>query len=127
MDKLIDEVLNKLYEYGISVYDQYPLDKNSVVLMSDAFTLFVNIKKKTLSVSFHAATKPEYVANHTLILNEIESIVQIDIMESFAYDADRQVISGDEAFKIVEKEVVNNIMQQQTFVNILLKEECYQC
>jgi len=127
MDKLIDEVLNKLYEYGISVYDQYSLDKDSHVLMTDAFTLFVNTKEKTLSVSFHAATKPEYVANHTLIFNEIESIVQIDIMESFAYDSDRQVISGDEAFKVVEKQVVDNIKQQQSFVSILLKEECYQC
>ena len=127
MSKFVDIVLDKLNEYGINVYDQHMSEKDSYVIMSDTFTLFVDIKNKVLSISFHAATKPEFVANNTLIIKEIEEVKRIDIMESFAYDENRKVLCGEEAFKVVEGQVVENIMQQQTFMNILMKEDCYKC
>ena len=127
MTKFIQVVLEKLGEYGIEVYDQDVIDEKTYVLMTTAYTLFLNAKEKSLAVSFHAATKPEYVANHTIILKEIDEIKRFDIMESFAYNSDREIISGDEAFQAVEEQVMNNIKQQQNFMNILMKEECFSC
>ena len=125
--KLVNIVLEKLCEYGIEVYESYPMKKKSFVIETACFTLFIDLKDKSMGVSFHAATKPEVVSNDTLILNEIDEISRIDIMQSYAYDENRKVVSGEEAFDIIEEQVMKNFVQKQAYMNVLLKEKCFTC
>lgn len=125
--KIMEIVLEKLCEYGIDVYESYPIENNSYVIETNCFTLFLNLKDKSMGVAFHAATKPEVVSNNTLILNEITEVSRLDIMQSFAYNEERKVVSGEEAFEIVEEQFMKNFMQKQAYMNVLLREKCYTC
>ena len=106
----INEVEGKLDEYGLEIYDKY--------LMSDKeyehfyfvqdMILIVNEKDNIISVSFQATTKPDIIATSLLILKEIESLKDIDVMESFIVTGDDDFLFGDSAY-----EKVNEVMVKQ--------------
>lgn len=124
--QLVEAVLKKLYEYGIEVYNQYAMEKNSHVFMTNYFTLFLDLSDNSIGVSFHAATKPEYVANHTLIIDEIEGISRIDVMQSHAYK-ENKIVSGDEAFNLIQDQLLQDFIEKQRYNKILMSNECYKC
>ncbi len=129
--KLVSSVLGKLDEYGISVYSDFEVEKGTHIITTEGMTIHINLEEKHLAVSFHAATKPEVSANISLILNEIAGIEQFDIMESFAYGANRKIVSGDEAFEliedIIEGQVISNYLKDQSYKHLLLSNDCYKC
>ena len=129
--KVVKSVLEKLDEYGIIVYSDYEPEKDTHVITTEGMAIYVDAGEKNLAVSFHAATKPEVAANLTLILNEIGGIRKFEIMESFAYSANKKMVSGEKAFEvleeIIENQVITNYLQSQSYKHLLLSDNCFNC
>lgn len=128
---LVKKVKDKINEYNIAVYNDYDIkDENEHVFYIENAIIFVNLEDETLSVTFQATTRPNKVATLTLILNEIKCN-GVFIMESFIFNNDNKCISGEEAFKLIDKvkhlEAVNKVQEQFLYREILEKEKGYEC
>jgi hypothetical protein len=130
---IIDKVRAKINEYGLEIYSDYPLidgDNEDYVFFVEEMILFINEKEKSsIAVSFQASTRPERAANMILILNEIET--NIDVMESFIFDKNNEYLSGEKAFDLIEKskqsDVIQDFVKDQTYKEILLTAKCHEC
>jgi hypothetical protein len=126
---IVDNVRSKAEEYGLKIFDDYPVESKEYVFFIEDMMLFVNEEEKTIGVSFQASAKPEHVGNMILILNEMNE--ELDIIESFIFDKNNRYLSGDKAFELIEKtkqsEIIQNFIKQQTFNEILIKAKCHEC
>lgn len=130
MSDLIEKVQNKLNEFDFKIYNHYSVDKEEYIFMVENMLLFVHEKRNEINISFQVTTRPDIVAQHTLILKEIED-TEINIMDSFIYDHQRIFISGDRAFNLVEnsikKQGVQEFIEHQTMKDMLEKSNCFNC
>jgi len=128
MNQGVENILKKLDEYGFELYNQYSDENNNHYFMIDNMVLCYDEIDETLSIAFKASTKPETVANNTLILKEINGIKDIEIMESFIYKG-KEVLSGNEAHKYVEKvhgnKEIGKYINKQNQIQILLHSKIY--
>ena len=128
---LVEKVTEKLKEYGIKIYKDYRIeDEEEHVFYIEEAILFVGDKKKYIGVSFQATSKPENVANMTLILNEIDD-KSLDIMESFIFNQKNEYVSGEKAFDLIKKsnhlKALEEFDKQQLYIEILQNEKCFEC
>ena len=125
---ITDKVRSKLEEYGLDIFNDYPVEDEYVFFVEDMM-IFVNQKTKTIGVSFQASLRPDRVANMMLILREME--VDIDVMESFIFDRNNKYLSGEKAFDLINKskqsEIIQDFLKDQAFRNILLHSKCHEC
>lgn len=130
MLSLVEKVEHKLYEYDIPIFDHYEIENNEYTFVVEDMLIIVHNETK-ISISFQVSTKPEVVANNTLILNEIEEIEFISIMESFAFTTDRKLVSGKQAYELFQETMEHNIIQdyQQNkyYEMILMSTKGYEC
>jgi hypothetical protein len=128
---IVEGVRTKLEGFGITIYTDYPLSEQEHLFMADNMLLFVHTKSCDVGVSFQAETRPKTVANSLLIILEIDSIANVDIMESFVIDEDKNFVSGEKAFKIVEKknqyQALNKVFKEQAYSNILMYNTAGEC
>ena len=128
---IVESTRDKLEQYGIQIYTDYPLNKKEHLFMVDNMLLFVHTKDKEIGISFQAETKPQTAAKYTLIVQEIDGIGEIDIMESFVVDENNKFISGEKAFKLIDKknqyEAMNEIFKDQAYAEILMKGTIGEC
>lgn len=128
---IVEDTRLKLEEYGIQIYTDYPLNEQEHLFMADNMLLFVHIENHEVGVSFQAETRPKTVANSLLIVLEIESVSDIDIMESFVVDEDKKFISGEKAFKIIDKknqyQALNEVFKEQAYTELLLNGTSGEC
>lgn len=128
---IVEDVRIKLEEYGIGIYTDYPLNKNEHLFMVDDMLLFVHTENHEVGVSFQAETRPKTVANSLLIILEIDSISDVDIMESFIVDENRNFISGEKAFKIIDaknqNQALGEIFKDQAYTEILVNQTGGEC
>ncbi len=126
---IVDNVRSKAEEYGLEIFNDYPIEGKEYVFFIEDMMVFINEEEKTIGVSFQASTKPERVGNMILILNEINE--EIDIVESFIFDKNNRYLSGEKAFELIEKtkqsETIQNFLKDQTLREILLKSKCHEC
>lgn len=122
MNRGVKKILKKLDEYGFELYNQYSDDNNYYFIIDD-MVLCYDDNDEILSVAFKASTKPEKVANNTLILKEIEGIKDLEIMESFIYKG-KEILSGKDAHKYIEKvhgkKEIGKYLQKQNQIQMLL-------
>lgn len=132
MSEIIDQIINKIEEYGIEVFDQFPTDEDTqFVIMAEDMILTYSFVDKDLGISFHVSTKPDDAARYTLILKEIKKIKKFLIMESFAFDDNSNFVDGDKAYEIVEgnriKEVIDSFVKDQTQKYMLATSKGFKC
>ena len=130
MSDLVEKVQNKLNEYDFKIFNNYAVDKEEYIFMVEDMLIFVHEKRNEVNISFQVTTRPDVVAQHILILNEIED-TEINIMDSFIYDHQRTFISGDRAFNLVQnsikKQGVQEFIKNQTMKVMLEKSNCFNC
>ncbi len=130
MSDLVKLVKDKLDEYGFLMIQDYPVEDEHVYMTGDMM-IFVNDEKKTLSISFKAATRPDISSKDILILKEIEEIECIYIMDSFTYDAKQNLVTGEDAYilnkKTLESLAVMRFVQFDAYNEILQTEKCFNC
>lgn len=130
MSDLIEKVQNKLNEFDFKIYNHHSVDEEEYIFMVENMLLFIHEKRNEINISFQVTTRPDIVAQHILILKEIEN-TEINIMDSFIYDHKRTFISGERAFNLVEnsikKQGVQEFIDHQTMKEVLEKSNCFNC
>lgn len=128
MTKTAQLVKDKIDEYGIPILKLNEDDKQNVFFL-DNMVIFIN-SDDNIKVAFQATTKPEDAANDILIFQEIPDI-SIEIMESFIYCEDNKLISGDDAYKLINDTIkaaaIKDYATEATYVDILNNVECHKC
>jgi len=127
----IDTIIDKLSEYGMALYTDYPTEDKGHCFMTKGMILFLDEEDDSLSVTFQADSKPEDVASNILILNEIEDVTDISIMESFIYDKNNDFITGNEAHRVVRNILIEDAFRKvathQAYNEILLNMPAHEC
>ena len=128
---IVEDTRLKLEQYGIKIYTDYPLTEQEHLFMVDNMLLFVHTEDHEVGISFQAETRPKTVATSVLIILEIESVTNVDIMESFVVDEDNKFISGDKAFELIDKknqyQAMNEIFKDQAYSEILMSGTSGEC
>ena len=132
MGKLISEVEAKLNEYGINIYDQHPIENGEYVFLVEDMIISTKEKDKSMTVAFQATTRPEIVANNMLLLLEIDSLVDIDVSDSFIFDEKKKIIFGDDAFSLIDRAIkmaaIKDFSMNKVYEDILRNsEDFYEC
>ena len=126
---ILERVTSKLDEYGLEIYNDYPVDDTEHVFYVENMILFVNKKDESIGVSFQATVKPDKAANMILILNEL--CPDLDVMESFIYDRNNKCLTGEKEFELIENtkksEVIQAFLKDQTYQSILMTADCHKC
>ena len=128
---LTKRVNQKLDEYGIEIFNDYPIEEEGEhVFYAENMILFVSDDENSISVTFKATTKPERAATLGLILNQIPNVI-MNIMESFIFDKDNQFVSGPDAFKLIERvdkeKLIQEYHNQVMLTELLEKADCHEC
>lgn len=130
MSDLVEKVQNKLNEYDFKIYNHYSADEEEYIFMVEDMLIFVHEKRNEVNISFQVTTRPDIVAQHILILKEIED-TEINVMDSFIYDHKRTFVSGDRAFSLVENSIKNKgvkeFIEHQNMTEMLEKSNCFNC
>jgi len=128
---IVEDTRSKLEEYGIRIYTDYPLNEKEHLFMVDSMLLFIHTENHEVGISFQAETRPKTVANSLLIILEIDSITDVDIMESFIIDENRNFISGEKAFKIIDaknqNQALSEVFKDQAYTEILVNQTTGEC
>ena len=129
--EIIDNLIDSLQYLGVEVINHEQL-KNNHLIITDVMLLDYFDDKKKLSISFDVSVKPEMAAGFTLFLKEnVENINDIYVMESYHFDNEGNVISGDEAYKLfnIEKEKVifNSFVKDRMQKEVLIHTKPFNC
>ena len=127
----IDAIVDKLSEYGMAIYTDYPTEDQGHCFMVRDMIIFLDEEDDSLAITFQADSKPEDVASNLMILNEIEGVTEISIMESFIYDRNNKFVSGNEAHIIVRSALIEDAFKKvathQAYNQILATMPCFEC
>jgi len=119
-------LLDKLNEFGIDILRR-DFNKDEYSIVCDKMVLF--LKDKVLSVAFQATTRPDDAAKHIVIL--YQTGLTIEIMEAFIFDEEHNIISGDEAYELVnkstEEKVLKLFVEDQVMKSMLVGLEGFNC
>jgi hypothetical protein len=128
---LTDAVRSKLDEYGIEIYSEYPMESDEHCMQTEDMMIFVQENGNSICISFRADLRPEDTSNHLLILDEIESLKDIKVMESYVFDQNYNFITGQDAFDYLKQDIISNAIyecaKQETYSKILQTTKCYNC
>lgn len=134
MSDKLSAIVDKMAEYGMIIFRDYPIEETKTmqhVFICENMVLFLDHKDGSLSVSFHASSRPEEVSRNTLILNEMEEFDELYIMESYVVDNNNEFICGDDAFNIVresvEATIIKKVFEKTQYEQILRTAKCYYC
>jgi len=121
---IVEDTRTKLEQYGIRIHTDYPLSEQEHLFMADNMLLFVHTENHEVGISFQAETRPKSVATSVLIILEIESVTDVDIMESFVVDESNKFISGQKAFDMFDKknqnQALGEIFKDQLYSEMLI-------
>jgi hypothetical protein len=127
----VDSIVDKLTEYGMALYTDYPTKDQGHCFMVKDMIIFLDEEDDSISITFQADSKPEDVASNLMILHEIDGVAEISIMESFIYDKNNNFISGSEAHTIVRSSLIEDafrkVAKHQAYNEILTDMKCFEC
>lgn len=135
MPGLVKKIEEKLQEYGMSIYDHYDIDgsDDEHVFLVEEMIVFIRNETKSASISYQATTRPDVAARNLLILSEVNSLEYIDVMDSFIYDENNEIVSGEDAYDLIKEtkrvSIISEYLQEQTMKQIFNKMNCdhYTC
>jgi hypothetical protein len=125
-----NQIISKLKEFGIEVYNVYADKKNvnEIVITAEKVTIAVN--KNEAFLNFHITAKPSYAARIILILQTIKKI-KFYIGEEFLVDENGKFIDGQEAEEYQKeyqkKLTISQFMDQQQQLYYLTNAKSYTC
>ncbi len=126
------ELKSKLDQYGIEIYDNYVVEEEEVYNHCENMIIIYNRKDNNYAVSFEASSKPEYVGNMMIILNQLTK--PIEIIESYTYNSSNVPVFGDDAHNIINnsiKEKIEKDVEKENFLQNLLTnidpDEFFKC
>lgn len=126
MNNSINIIKDKLKEKNIEIYKE-ALCGDEYNIICGEMMLF--IKENEISVAFQATVRPEDAASYVLLLTETN--LKLTIMESFILDSDFNVITGDDAHKLIKNceydLIVKEIAKENVLNEILLKTDGFKC
>jgi len=131
--KLIKEIVDKLEENDIKVFDSYQVEgyEHQHLIMARDMILHFDDKAMSLSVAFHVATKPEDSAINILALKEINSIKEFFIMDSFAYTEGGELLSGKQAHlkfnQATTEKILDEFIKIQSEIQALVNSKGFEC
>jgi len=127
----VERVREKLEEYGIEVYTDYSITDSEYVFMVEKMAIFINEKEHGIGISFHAETRPDIASTYTLIMKEIEDMKELEIMESFVVDEGNKFVSGEKAFDLVQRNIIqkvtHEIVKESSYSEMLMTNKCFHC
>jgi len=127
----VDDVIDKLTEYGMALYNDYATEDQGHCFMTEKMIIFLDEEDDSISITFQSDTKPEDVASNILILKEIENVSEFFVMESFIYDKNQNFVSGSKAHNIVRETLLESafkkVAEQQTYNEILKQVKGFEC
>lgn len=127
----VEQIVEKLSEYGMALYTDYPTKDQGHCFMTKGMVLFLDEEDDSIAITFQADSKPEDVASNLMILSEIENVSDISIMESFIYDKNNKFVTGNEAHNIVRnsliEEAFKKVATHQAYNEILMRMPSYNC
>ena len=130
MQKIVEKIIDKIEEYNIGLLTEYEVEGGHC-FVTPGMIIFSSNKNNDLSIAFQADQKPEDVAINLLCIQEIEEIEDINIMESFIHDNNRNYISGKAAHDLLKKDLINyavrEIAKRQAYLELLETEDCFEC
>lgn len=121
------EVIEKLEEYDINVYNCIKNDDGVYIIYLE--NSFLSIDDKDLTISFHINCIPSYSAKIILVLSEIKGI-KIFIANEFIFD-ENKFLDGEEAFEYKrvqeKKEIIDEFIKEQTQTYYLNNMKPFNC
>lgn len=127
---LVQDVLDKLTKYDVPIFNSKKIDEHETLFFNSDMLIFVDEKDKSISIAFQATMKPHEAAQYTLIISQIKNATII-LMESFIYTKDHKFLSGEEAYKLVTKDIRDKIAQEfaarEVYTQILENVNCFEC
>jgi hypothetical protein len=128
---LSEKFKEKLFEFNFAIISGYCIDKTKeYMIITDDMILAVNDEDKTVSIAFEATTPPDTVAKRMMILSEVEGTKGLSVMESFVFE-NNNLVTGDDATMIAKKrlgrEVINEFLKSQVYMDIIQSEKCFNC
>jgi hypothetical protein len=130
MLNLVEKIEQKLDEYDIPIFDKYENEANEQIIIAEDMIILVK-DKDHVGVAFHASTKPEISAANIGILYSIKDIKKLAVMESFVLTKNEELISGDEAHRILKETMeLNTIKDFETekyYKMLLMSTKGHQC
>lgn len=133
MTDFISKIGSKLEEYGFEIFREQGIEDDEYMFMVEEMIIVANKNTKEITLAFQATARPDVVANDVLILKEIEEVTDIHVTDSFIFtDKQKDMIQGDEAFKVIKKSIerqaVSKYAKENIYNDILLNSEnCSEC
>ena len=129
--EIIDNLIDSLQYLGVRVINHEQM-KNNYLIITDIMLLDYFGDENRLRISFDVSVKPEMAAGCVLFLKDnVKNIDDIYVMESYHFDNEGNVISGDEAYKLfdVEKEkiIFNSFVKDSMQKEILFNAKTFNC
>jgi hypothetical protein len=130
MSTIVKDVNKKLKQYNIVVYNKYKIDEdNEYIYYTNDMILFVNENEESIGIAFQATTKPERSATLALILKQTG--YSILIMDPFILSNKREIVSGEEAYELIEQtrneKIMEKVNKEHLYTKILENSNCYEC
>ncbi|MFW9871727.1 MAG: hypothetical protein ACFFG0_01405 [Candidatus Thorarchaeota archaeon] len=125
MLNLVKKIEQKLDEYDIPIFDQYQVNDNQYTMIAENMILTVK-GANNVGVSFQVTTIPETVGTNLAILYEIKEIKYLNVMESFAFTTEKELLSGEEAHRLLKETREHNIIkeyQKEKYYEAILRSD----
>ena len=131
MKKIVDNIIKVLNDLNLTVFNCEKTDGMYLILATDLMITY-NIEDNDLLISFYINIKPDVSAGYMLFFkNNIKGIKDIYVMESFYFNNDGQIISGDEAYKYFENlknnSIINNYIRDRMQKELLINVKGFSC
>ena len=124
----MNNIKNKLSEYGIEIFKEFKHGDEDVIMTED---MTISCKKDEVFINFHVNTKPSKSARIILILKEIQDCKKVYIGDDFAFDKNGNFMDGEEAHKynidVMKQSTLSEYMQQQAQIYYMSKMKTYHC
>jgi hypothetical protein len=112
---LHEAVVEKLIDYGFKIHAEQKIEGECEYYIAiDNVAVFINEKDNYIKISYMADMKPEDAASFLLVVQEIEEIEKIVIMESFIFDNEKNLLSGQDAYNEVRRKIADQAIRNFT-------------
>jgi len=131
MKVTVDNIIDKISEYGLQMFNDYATEDRGHCFIVEDMIIFLDEDNDSLSVTFQADCKPEISANKILMLTEIENLSDITVMDSFIYDKNNNFLTGIKAHNLIKNSIsikaVKQLAREHAYNSILENAEGFRC
>lgn len=133
MEEVKNQIIKKLSEYDIEIFDDFKSEDNNISLVAKNMIIVLSEKNKKIEafVSFFIETQPSYSARIILLLKSIKGIKNFMIGSDFLFDNNGNFLDDKDAIDYREKEltegIISNFVDEQYKLEFLKKSRPFHC